>query len=157
MSHEYHWEPGLKGHYGSDSVTSVISLRVITLNVTCVARGVAGRGRVVVVVAVVHPHRGHHNGANGWLAGLGLRGNTGHPGLAVLIAARHIALLSERTAVVARGARGRGAVHGVTAALLLIIRHALGGHMAENLDRPPALVIKVAAAAWSGPVGTFAG
>lgn len=85
----------------------------------------------MVVVAVVNPHRRHHHSANRWLAGLGLGGDTGDPGLTVLIAASHVALLYEGTAVVARRVGGGGAVHGVTAALLFIIRHAAREHVSE--------------------------
>lgn len=115
------------------AIISVISLLTTTAKFTCVARGFTGYRRVVVVV--LHPHRRHHNSAHSWLAGFGLRSNTGNAGLTVLIAASHIALFYERTAVVARGMRGRRAVHVVTTALLLIIRHALGGQMSKNLDR----------------------
>lgn len=78
---------------------------VLLTVVTCVARGVAADGRVVVV-AVVNPHRRHHHSADRWLAGLGLRSDAGHPGLTVLIPAGHVALLYEGTAVVARRVGG---------------------------------------------------
>lgn len=93
--------------YVSNQVSShLFNLFVMTSNFTCVARGFTGYRRVVVVV-VVNPHRRHHNSANSWLAGLGLRSNTGDTRLAVLIAASHIALFYEWTAVVARDVSGR--------------------------------------------------
>lgn len=89
---------------------------------TCIATYFTDDCRVVVVVVVVlHPHWRHQNSTNSRLAVLGLGGNRRNTGLAVLIAACDEALFYEGTVAVARGIRGRRAVHRVTTTLLFII------------------------------------
>lgn len=91
---------------------------------TCVAKRLSSHPRVVVVL---YPHWRHHHCANSWLARLRLRGDARHTGLAVLIATRDEAPLSEGTGAVIGGVRGGRAVHSVAATLLLVVRHAATG------------------------------